>query len=199
MSYSSRRAIFEQSQLIVTSRGSISAPAEGASPTAASQTKVIATLGSSSSSKEKICELLDNGVQLFRLDASNLRSTAWFADTLDVIASVAKEKGRITGVVIDMHGNHEVCVRRDDPSALRCIRCRRQLAMAADFRLAVGLAFSFLAPLEVPAEARLTLTVEEDVWSPGQPFRLPLARGERLLDSLEEGDMLHGALRIVFV
>ena len=67
------------------------------------RTKILATLGPSSNSKEKIGELIDAGVDGFRLNFSH-GTHEEHKDTFERIREVAKSKGSHTAVVADLQG-----------------------------------------------------------------------------------------------
>ena len=67
------------------------------------RTKILATLGPSSNSKEKIEELIDAGVDGFRLNFSH-GSHEEHEATFNLVRKVAKEKGVFVAIVADLQG-----------------------------------------------------------------------------------------------
>ena len=67
------------------------------------RTKILATLGPASSSKEKIKELFDSGADLFRINMSN-SSHELLNELVATLRSVEKEVGRPIGILADLQG-----------------------------------------------------------------------------------------------
>ena len=72
-------------------------------PRSARRTKIIATLGPVSSSPVVIGQLLDAGVDLFRLNFSHGRNPEK-SDTIRIIREISEEKGKLTGILADLQG-----------------------------------------------------------------------------------------------
>jgi len=66
-------------------------------------TKIVATLGPASNSRETIAQLLDAGVDVFRLNMSH-GTQEEHAARLQIVRELSAEKGRITGVLVDLQG-----------------------------------------------------------------------------------------------
>ena len=67
------------------------------------KTKIIATLGPASSSKENIGKLIDAGVDLFRLNFSH-GANADKARIIETVRQLSVRKGRAIGILADLQG-----------------------------------------------------------------------------------------------
>ena len=92
------------------------------------KTKIVATLGPASSSKEKICQLIEAGVNVFRLNFSH-GSHEQHKQTYDFIREASNEMNAIIGVLGDLQGpkirvgkfkNTSVELQQNQDFILRC-------------------------------------------------------------------------------
>ena len=67
------------------------------------QTKIIATLGPATESKEMLSNLIRGGVDILRLNMAHA-SHQWVADAMWAIREVSSEVGRHVGVMMDVKG-----------------------------------------------------------------------------------------------
>ena len=67
------------------------------------QTKILATLGPASNTRETILELFETGVDVFRLNFSH-GTAADHAAVADIIRGIEKEYNRPIGILADMQG-----------------------------------------------------------------------------------------------
>ena len=67
------------------------------------RTKILATLGPASSSKEKITELFNAGADMFRINMSH-SSHELLNDLVATLRSVEKDVGRPIGILADLQG-----------------------------------------------------------------------------------------------
>lgn len=67
------------------------------------KTKIVATLGPSSSKPEEIAKLVDAGVDLFRLNFSH-GANEDKAKVIDIIRNVAERKKKAIGILADLQG-----------------------------------------------------------------------------------------------
>lgn len=66
-------------------------------------TKIIATIGPASDNKEKIKELILNGVDIFRFNLKH-NTLDWHREKINLVHQVAKRLDKIVGIVIDLQG-----------------------------------------------------------------------------------------------
>jgi pyruvate kinase len=75
------------------------------------KTKIVATVGPASGSREKLAELLSAGVDVVRLNFAH-GNYEWFAQIVEWIRSLSQEIGRPIGILGDLSGPKKgyVCV-----------------------------------------------------------------------------------------
>ena len=66
-------------------------------------TKILATIGPSSATKEKIAELIDAGADAFRINFSH-GSYEEHRERIKIIRKLEKEKGKVIAILADMQG-----------------------------------------------------------------------------------------------
>lgn len=78
-------------------------PGSSSSATKITRTKTVATLGPASNSQAKITELIEAGVDVFRLNMAHSKGPA-LSDTVKLIRQCSDETGRPTGILVDLAG-----------------------------------------------------------------------------------------------
>ena len=66
-------------------------------------TKIIATIGPASESEEKIEELIENGVNIFRFNFKH-NDVDWHGRVIDRVRKVARRKKTMIGILMDLQG-----------------------------------------------------------------------------------------------
>lgn len=67
------------------------------------KTKIVATLGLVSDTKEMLEKMMDNGMNVARLNFSH-GSYEWHGNVIDIIRELSKEKGKAVGILADLQG-----------------------------------------------------------------------------------------------
>ena len=68
------------------------------------KTKTIATLGPISKSPSIITELIDEGVDVFRINMSHFKNDVDFENTVKIIRKESKSKNKYIGILVDLAG-----------------------------------------------------------------------------------------------
>ena len=68
------------------------------------KTKTIATLGPISKSRSIITELIDEGVDVFRINMSHFKNDVDFENTVKIIRKESKSKNKYIGILVDLAG-----------------------------------------------------------------------------------------------
>jgi pyruvate kinase len=67
------------------------------------RTKIVATIGPSSESKENIQSLIESGVNVFRFNTKH-NTSKWHAEKMELVKKVSSEMGVHVGILVDLQG-----------------------------------------------------------------------------------------------
>lgn len=93
-------------------------------------TKIVATIGPASESKEVLSRLMDEGVNVFRFNTKH-STPAWHAKHISLVQQTANEKAKTVGILLDLQG----------PEIRLETREKADLPVKAGQELEIGLSF----------------------------------------------------------
>jgi pyruvate kinase len=85
--------------------------------TSSKLTKIVATIGPSSETAEKISELIDAGVNVFRFNTKH-STPDWHDEHIKLVQQVADQKGAVVGILLDLQGPEIRLETRDKKEVL---------------------------------------------------------------------------------
>jgi len=106
------------------------------------KTKIIATLGPSSSDKITICKLIDSGVNIFRINMSHVSKDSDVEDLVSLIRDCEVETEIRVGILIDLCGP-KIRVAKEIPNSIEIVKDKLYSLGIGDVQIPLGLKIKF--------------------------------------------------------
>ena len=107
------------------------------------KTKIIATLGPSSSDKETICKLMDAGVNIFRINMSHVSKDIILKDLVTAIHDCESATEKKVGILMDLCGP-KIRIEKNIPESLSVIKDKLySLGVEEDAQIPLGIKIKF--------------------------------------------------------
>ena len=85
------------------------------------KTKIIATLGPSSSDKKTICKLINAGVNIVRINMSHVLKDSVLKNLVSLVRDCESETNKRVGILIDLCGP-KIRVAKDIPKSINIVK-----------------------------------------------------------------------------
>ena len=106
------------------------------------KTKIIATLGPSSSDKKTICKLMNAGVNIVRINMSHVSKDSAVETLVSLIRDCEAETEKRVGILIDLCGP-KIRVAKDIPESLNIVKDKLYSLGVGDVQIPLGIKIKF--------------------------------------------------------